>query len=241
MRKVYLEKNEIHNEFINSNVYAAWEGFWLLGYHCIPFTWKQFDYLEIDKDSIVVGWIRTVAKAFNHLGVPIPPEVSIPSELREYAGRKIWESTMGEIRKEDDPNIFIKPLHGHKLFTGHVRTGAIGDLIQTAMCPDETPILCSEVVKFVSEYRGFVLNGKLVGLKHYTGDFTKMVDASVVNRAIKDYTTAPVAYSIDFGLTEDNKSLLIEVNDSFALGSYGLDRIQYAKMIEARWDEIVGN
>lgn len=241
-RPVYLEKSEITNEFINNNVYAAWEGFWLLGCECIPFQWKQFDHLPITKESIVVGWIRTVRKAFSVLEVADPPEVSIPPSLAEYAGRKTWTTTLGDLRKSDDNSkIFIKPLEGHKLFTGHVRTGEMKDLIATAMCPDETNVLCSEVVNFISEYRGFVLDGKLIGLKHYAGDFRKMIDVSVVEEAITKYKDAPVAHSIDFGLTDDGRTLLVEVNDAFSLGSYGLDRVWYARMIEARWDQIVGN
>ncbi len=241
-RTVYLEKNEVTNEFINLNVYSAWEGFWLLGCHCVPFTWKQIDYLDITKETIVVGWIRTVRKAFEVLGVQDPPEVSIPAELAEYAGRKTWESTLGDMRRSDDNSrLFIKPLEGHKLFTGHIRTGEMKDLIYTAIYPDETKILVSEVVNFISEYRGFVLNGKLIGLKHYAGDFKIMIDTAKVEEAITKYTDAPIAYSIDFGMTDDGRTLLVEVNYSFALGCYGLDRVWYARMIEARWDQIVGN
>ena len=34
------------------------------------------------------------------------------------------------------------------------------------------------------------------------------------------------------------KTLLVEVNDSYALGHYGLRTIPYARMIEARWEEM---
>lgn len=240
MRKVFLEKNDITNEFITSNTYSAWQGFWLLGCECEPFTWKQMDYLNLDRETIVHGSIRVARKAFQLLGVPEPAEVSIPDELQEFAGRKMWKSTLKEIRQHE-PRVFIKPLDGHKLFNGHLRTGILRDAIYTAPFPDDTRILVSEPVVFVSEYRGFVLDGKLIGWKHYNGDFRKIPDISVVDAAIKQYKTAPVAYSIDFGLVDDGRSLLVEVNDAFALGSYGLDHILYARMIEARWDEIVGN
>jgi hypothetical protein len=32
---------------------------------------------------------------------------------------------------------------------------------------------------------------------------------------------------------------LIEINDGFSLGNYGLSNIKYAKMVEARWKEMV--
>ncbi len=239
MRKVYLEKNVgPSSEFVSVNTYLAWQGFHLLGYECVPFDFTQMDYLDIDKESIVNGWIRSVRKAFQIVGCAEPMEVSIPKEIESYAGREIWASTLGEVRKSE-ARVFIKPLRGHKLFNGHVRTDLLKDLMQTAPHPDDTEVLVSEVVNFVTEYRGFVLNGKLVGWKHYLGDFALMPDVSTVKQAIMAYSSAPVAYSIDFGLTDDGRTLLIEVNDAFSLGAYGLDSILYARMIEARWDEIV--
>lgn len=241
MRKVYIEKNEGPiSEYVSVNTYTAWHGFYLLGYECVPFTWSQFDFLEINKDNIVNGWIRSVRKAFQIIGCKEPEEVSIPEELKSFAGRKLWTSTLGEIRQYE-PEVFIKPLEGHKLFNGHIRTGELKDLIYTASYPDETKVLVSEVVNFITEYRGFVLDGKLIGLKHYKGDFKRMINVSIVEEAIKQYTASPIAYSIDFGLDIDMRTILVEVNDAFSLGCYGLDSILYAKMISARWDEIVNN
>ena len=42
------------------------------------------------------------------------------------------------------------------------------------------------------------------------------------------------------GLTEDGRTLFVEINDGFARGSYGLDPIQYAKLLSAHWPEITG-
>lgn len=236
MKKVYLEKSDFTNEFANINIYSAWNGFSSRGYECIPFFYKDIDTLNITKDDIVCGWICSVDKALSLIGCKVPEQPSIPEEISDYAGRKIWKSNLGEIRK-NIPKVFIKPLYGHKTFNGHVLTGEFKDLIYTAEFPDETEILVSEPVKFISEYRGFVLNNELIGFKHYTGDF-KMPYLDIVKDAIRRYKSAPVAYSIDFGLTENWRSLLIEVNDSYSLGCYGLDSVLYSKMIEARWEEI---
>lgn len=80
MRKVFLEKNDITNEFVTSNTYSAWQGFWLLGYECVPFTWEQMDYLDITKETVVNGYIRAARRAFQILEVNEPAEVSIPDE-----------------------------------------------------------------------------------------------------------------------------------------------------------------
>lgn len=237
MRTVYLEKNEATNEFVTVNNYYSWTGFTILGYHTESFLFKNLDFLSLDKETIVHGYIRSVEKAFSIIGCPIPEEISIPDELVDFAGRKIWKTTLGEIRK-DEPLCFIKPLKGHKTFDGHVRDGKMCNLIQTSLCANSTEVLASEIVHFTTEYRGFVLNKELIGWKHYKGDFAKMPDVNVVRDAIKEYKTSPVAYSIDFGLDDQGRSLLIEVNDAYSLGCYGLSPVLYAQMIEARWDEI---
>lgn len=195
------------------------------------------DYLSLDKETIVHGYIRAVEKALTILECKVPEEFSIPEELTSFTGRKMWTTTLGKIRETEDP-VFIKPLKGRKIFDGHVRGNIVAKLMQTCMCSNDTEVLASEVVNFITEYRGFVLNKELIGWKHYKGDFSKMPDVNVVREAISKYTSAPAAYSIDFGLDDRNNSLLVEVNDAYSLGSYGLSSILYAKMIEARWDEM---
>lgn len=62
-----------------------------------------------------------------------------------------------------------------------------------------------------------------------------MVDAAVI-----DYKSAPAGYALDFGVTRDGRTLLVEINDGYALGCYGLQHNLYAKLLEARWAEMVG-
>ena len=94
---------------------------------------KDFGYYH--PKTVVIGRIRTVRKAFLVLGVANLPEVSIPPSLAEYPGCQIWKSTLGDIRKMDKgkARFFLKPLENYKLFTGHTHTGAMQDLIATAI------------------------------------------------------------------------------------------------------------
>lgn len=59
-------------------------------------------------------------------------------------------------------------------------------------------------------------------------------------RAVKEYRDAPAGYGIDFGVTADRRTLLVEVNDGYALGCYGLQHDLYAQLLSARWSELVG-
>ena len=45
---------------------------------------------------------------------------------------------------------------------------------------------------------------------------------------------------MDFGVTDRGETRLVEVNDGFSLGCYGLEPILYARLLCARWSELVG-
>ena len=50
----------------------------------------------------------------------------------------------------------------------------------------------------------------------------------------------PMACSMDICVTKGGKTLLVEINDAYALGCYGLTDVFYAKLISARWSELLG-
>lgn len=96
----------------------------------------------------------------------------------------------------------------------------------------------SDVVNFVSEWRCFIKHHALVGVKHYKGDWTISPSASQLEVAMTlGRKTMPDAYSLDLGVTSEGKTLLVEANEGYALGSYGLASIVYAHFLEARWEQ----
>lgn len=68
------------------------------------------------------------------------------------------------------------------------------------------------------------------------------LDLITVDNAIDDYENsglAPKAYGIDFGVLDTGETVLIEVNEGYSLGNYGLDDKDYTELIETRWNEII--
>lgn len=241
MEIAYIQKQD--GEFINSSAYQAWEGFKSLGIKVDTFEYKQLinGYLPtpLNKQTIICGFISSVRWALKELDIPEPVIADYPTELEKYLGRKVYTSTLGEAKKINQ-KIFIKPL-AVKLFRGLVCNNTIHTLVETAMHPDDTEIYISEPVEFVSEYRVFVNHDFIVGCKHYAGDFTITPHFNLISQAIADYRSAPIAYAIDFGITKDGRTLLIEVNDAWALGCYGLDSKTYARVLLNRWMEIISH
>jgi hypothetical protein len=236
--KAYVQAQ--HGQWLNDNCYTVWYGLTRMGYNVHPFSMDNIP-TDITRQTIVHGGINTMRMIFDQMGVEQPPIHNPQDYLPQYCNdRKFNSTTMGSIRTWNNYPYFIKPEVDHKLFTGFVVNNVM-DIMRLGEIPESTPILLSEVINIVSEYRCFVHLGKLVGSKNYTGDFTKNIDYSIVEQAIKDYNNQPLAYTLDFAVTDKGETTLIEINDGFALGSYGLNPIIYTKMIMSRWLEITQN
>lgn len=224
----------------NESLASAEKGFIELGIQVDRFDSKiQLESLPLSKSILVCGGIGTVRHALNLIGCRDPEMIDYPEELSDFYGRKIWKSTLGKIRELDQDDIFIKPI-SQKLFAGHVRSN-IGYLVQTAPFEDDLEIWCSDSVKFVSEYRTYVSNGQIVGCKQYKGDFLIFPNTDVIYACVAKMTLKYLTYSLDVGITEQGQTFVVEVNDAFSLGSYGLECVTYAKMLETRWLEIVNS
>ena len=240
--KVFIE--QVENQFRGVNEYVAFRGFESLGHEICPFAAADVETLGLDAGTPVVAGIATVWRALRSLGVEPPQLEPIPRGLERFAGREFGLSTLGTIRErvvdagDEGSPIFIKPRVG-KLFDGHVAR-AFRDLIRTSGLPDETPVWWSDAVDFRGEFRGYVSDGELVGFRHYKGDFRLPVDFAPVEAAIQSWGELPRGCSMDWGTTGDGRTLLIEVNDGYSLGSYGLTPIAYANLLAGRWRELAG-
>lgn len=224
------------------NYFAAWQGLRELGYHLELFAPDELETLPLRRETLVVGGIGTVLHALQLLGVPHQPLPSVPPSLQPFAERRLWRATLGQVRvlfdgRENEP-VFIKPLpHDFKLFAGHV-VARFGDLLRTCDLPSQTPVQCAQAVEFAVEYRCFVHRDEIIGCKHYAGDFRIAPDWAVIDAALLAYAERPIGCALDFGVTRNGQTLLVEVNDGFSLGHYGLTPIFYAQLLADRWQEI---
>ncbi len=243
VRRVYIKK--AGGEIASEACYTAWRGFAHLGYPLDFFEWDDLTQrcLRLDPLTLVVGGTVAVHMALRQIGVQVPPPLNLPRLLLEFAGRRVWEATLGAVRRGFRSGqvapLFVKPLADTKSFAGCVVAGE-AELGRLGHLGDDLGVLAAEPVAFVSEWRYFVHRGAVAGLAHYKGDWSVVPDSGTVRRAVAAYRPAPAAYSLDFGVSADGRTLLVEANDAFALGAYGLDAVEYARMLEDRWLELVG-
>lgn len=105
---------------------------------------------------------------------------------------------------------------------------------------EDYPVYCSEVKEIIAEFRVFVLYGEIIDVRRYGGRWDVACDADVVESCVKDFEGAPKAYALDFGVTKDGETVLVEVNNTCSIGSYGLEPVLYARFLSARWAELTG-
>lgn len=242
MKIAFVQKD--NGDWLNENCYSAAQGFKALGYEVRSFERHELERLPLQKDgeTILHGGINTVRATFDLLEVP-QPDIHHAHLLVEFCERNFMVSTMGQLRAGKFPfPIFIKPYVDHKLFTGLVAKDPLISIMRLGQIENNVQILLSDVLDIVSEYRVFVRQGKIVGAKNYSGDYSLVPNFHIIEDAVKTYTRedAPAAYSLDWAVTKTGRTALIEINDGFGLGTYGLNSMTYAKMIIARWREIMG-
>jgi hypothetical protein len=236
MLEVYLQK--YNGEFIGDFVQSSYEGFKELGYTNINY-FEEFNQIPNNPNSILVGSVESTIHFFKNVGINPPDVLNIPNELVSYLGRAINILDMGTFRKSYKLPTFIKPYDKVKFFPSGVasKKSTIDFLLQDI--PDNFKILTSEVVDMISEYRCFINRGKLVGMKHYLGDFKVFPNVNIIEECISSYSNPPISYTMDFAITDKNQTILIEINDAWSIGSYGLDPIIYTKLLIDRWIQIL--
>lgn len=187
----------------------------------------------------VAGYIGDVHRALKVMGRPIPVNVDYPKWLMHTLHRNIRRGFLGEVRASLDP-VFIKPVQ-HKEFTGMVWEGRAEDRRKIVTQPDDIEVWISDPVMFKAEFRSYILNDVVLDVRLYKGDWSLAPDRKVVEDAVATLALqkqAPRAYCLDWGIDRHGRTLLVEMNEGYSMGHYGLNPALYARMLSARWYEM---
>jgi hypothetical protein len=238
---------ELGNGRLEPEVNSLAAGLDALGVPHTFFLEKQLQrrQLQFDRNTLVAGHIPVVFSALRQIGVEPPEPNDYPECLRPWLHRRMWTSTVRDVvlklQEGAARPFFAKPIGRHKRFRGHVFE-SWEDLRALGGASDHMRVVCSEVVTWKSEYRVYVVRGRIVGTCHYLGDPACLLDEKQVKDAVAAFENSgesPAGYGIDFGMLSTGQTALVEVNDGYSLGSYGLEDGPYTELIVARWCELV--
>ena len=238
--KIYIQS--LNNFPIADWAVSAYQGFRDKQANIIFF--EDIEEVPVSKANIVVAFIEDTNKYLEKLGLPPKQALNIPWQLKReaYLKRRIESCTMRIVIENNTSEhwpLFIKPDGKAKEFVAGVVKNQRDATLYFNNIPLDTKILCSEVVDFVSEYRCYIINGVLKGMKHYLGDPFLVPNKDKVLQMIADYTEAPAGYSLDVGILSTGETVLVECNDGWSLGNYGLDHSIYSTLLATRWREMI--
>lgn len=239
LTNIYFQVDPIYKKFVDTSVCAAYHGALSNGYDSTNIKFfEDASRIPSGRTNMVVGWISELTKYMEENGIVVPDPMNIPTDLYRFTDRNVSVITMGQFRSGHNLPIFIKPHSKLKFFdAGVMRKQSSVSFFDHV--PDDFLVMTSDVVDIISEWRAFVIDGEIVGLKNYIGDFTRMIDFGFANNIVSQFRSAPISYSIDFGLTSGGETILIECNDAWSVGDYGLDPNVYFQFLRRRWVDIM--
>ena len=180
--------------------------------------------LALDKDSIPledscipVGSIEYVETI---MGKHIKP-TNIPIQLREkqFTDRYVADINREELNEylNNYKELFVKDSERVKGMEPMVaRYGReLGNL--------SSKLFISEVINIKAEWRVFVFRGEVLDCKQYLGKYTDEPDYALINKMVSTWKKSPTAYTLDVGLLDNGKTVIIEAHNFISCGLYGFN------------------
>lgn len=185
---------------------------------------KSFEAIFTDEpiipNYIPIGSVEFVSEYINNYYRLIPKPINIPVELigKNWTGRNVINGTEKDIIGEK----FVKSNDKIKSFTEICKTAPIGNY------------QISDLINIESEWRCFVYEGKLVGLKNYSGEFDIFPNVDKIKAMINAYKSQPITYTLDIAIS-NNDTVIIEVHDFFSCGLYGFAEHNILPHMFSKW------
>ena len=229
------------------NFFDLYKGFTELGIETKFYTPADIftDFIPSSPENVVVGHIDQCRKHIKNITNKDVDTIDYPTELIPFMKRKFKKTTLNEVYKlvneETFEPFFIKSVE-QKHFTGFVCKNFNDYISKTNGCYKDfdKEVYMSEVLDIKSEYRTYVHWHNIENSIRYSGAYNYAPSKQIIEDmlyALRD-SKMPVAYSIDVGIISSGETVLIECNDGFALGNYGLPSRVYAQFHLDRWNQL---
>lgn len=199
---------------------------------------------EIDRDEpldySIIGSVGTISDWHYHMDIEVPLFDDYPEVFKDYYGRRIRFTNLDSVCSMGTPPYFVKPASKGRFtpiscFGEKDHTDFIWD---TMHLHPMTPVILQDCVKFVAEWRVFVLNRKIIDVRQYHGDWDCQPDVGFITKLPVGDCPYPT-YCVDVGKISDGTMCVVECNRADAFGSYGLMPTPYAEMYLSWWNNLL--
>ena len=233
---IYLQKDKYKDIPHHFDVACAMYGAMDLGLEYRLIRYEDIAANLITPNNLFVGSVEFMKAVFNRIGLN---DVRLP----ENSNREYKVERLGVVKQmaKDGVKMFIKPFD-IKLFTGFV----IDKMQYTSISniPDDTLVMVYKPFEYPieSEWRCYIHNNKVEYISNYSGDFYVSIDSPYLDNVInQNKGKFPVAYTIDIGVLSNGENVVIEYNDMWAIGNYGVPNDVYVRMLRDRYFQVIKN
>jgi len=195
-------------------------------------SWYSLSKEDFEQYDVCVGSVTDCRFALTRMGLRDFDIDCYPSELTSFLGRDIQTILIQDILKIKDTK-FVKPVKP-KRFAAFT-TDEEDYYMRLMNTDDDEKIYVSDIMHFQSEWRVYIHDNKIEAICNYKGDPTLFPNVSNVYAMIHSWK-GPKCYVLDIGVS-DGMTLLVEFNDFYSIGNYGLFPEKYVEMLIARWNE----
>lgn len=172
---------------------------------------EHYNYLHIN--CIPVGSVEFCLSWYKQMGVKNIKPLNISKELWKYAGREVSIGKSVDYTKKE---YFVKDINTIKsMLNGKCNSDILIKSLNGKMFFTEW------IDNIVSEWRVFVFNKKILGIRCYSGDEWILPSKEFIKDIINEYDKS--SYTLDIMIDENNKNYIVELHDFFACGLYGFD------------------
>lgn len=176
--------------------------------------------LPIEK-FIPIGSLNFVSKWMElktgRKGNQIPIEIPSFLQIEHFLKRNYKIISYNEIPNKG--KYFLKDVSVLKNYT---YAGEMSFVDQKFLCKDHL-FLLSEYVNILSEYRIYVIDGKIENICNYNGNCNIFPDSFVINDVVSEmrkHSEMPKSYTIDIMVTDRGTSV-VEIHNFVSVGLYG--------------------
>lgn len=205
-------------------------------------------YTDIKEDivynpyKIVVGNVVDLHWYLQDNNIPIPDDIDL-TLFTSFMNRRFEKVQYQSLSRLNYP-CFIKPTKAKAFDAGVFKS--FDDLINFIPSTYVHDFYYSSIKDYKSEWRVYVNNGKILKACHYLGDPLLFPNSEIINNIVRYAETILTnhSYTVDVGVCQEvggtQHTDLIELNDGYAIGNYGLEPEQYYLFLRDRWLQITG-
>lgn len=195
---------------------------------------------------MAVGGVRFVKHALRQLGSPFVHCNPYPDALSPMLRREVRHLACLRTAKEmiaRGERLFVKPVQT-KRFTGFVPESEVDYRFNGTS--NDAEVWISTPVNFVSEWRFYVANGRM--LEYHFADHggdpkvqLQLYDIyCAMEQLFKSKPAPPAGFVVDWGVLDNGLTALVEMNDGFSFGAYGMVRADTMwEVTYSRWLELI--